>query len=68
MPLTVARLQSYLATCDPNDKVVVAATLGDGTVIGADDLNVGTDQGGPDGEGFEVVIDWEPGSEIITRP
>lgn len=31
--------------------------------IGVDELNVGTDQGGRDGEGIEVVIDWEPGAE-----
>jgi hypothetical protein len=64
--LTVERLRRYLDHCKPTDPVVVSATLADGSVLGVSDLNVGTGQGGPDGESVEVVIDWEPGAEVVT--
>ena len=66
--LTVAALRRYLAACSPDDVVVVEATLADGSVIGVRNLNIGSGQGGRDGEGVEVIIDWEPGEEAITRP
>lgn len=66
--MTVAELRTLLEECDDNDVVVVAATLGDGSVIYVTELNVGTRQGGPGGEGCEVVIDWEPGAEGLMRP
>jgi hypothetical protein len=67
MTLTVQELRAFLEECGDDDLVVVRATLADGSVLGADDLRVGTDQGGPDGEGIEVVLEWEPGAEVITR-
>jgi len=68
MPLTVGELVRFLSHCQPHEEVVIEATLGDGSALGVQDLNVGLGQGGPDGEGYEVVIDWEPGAESITRP
>ena len=56
-----------LATCGDDDLVVIAATLSDGAVTGVRDLLLGTDQGGVDGEGFELVVFWEPGTEEATR-
>lgn len=66
MPLTVADLRQFLEKCQPHDIVVVTATLADGSVIDVRDLNIGTDQAGTDGEGIEVVIDWEPGTEVVS--
>lgn len=68
LTLTVESIRRFLDDCEPTDPVVVWATLADGTVLGVSDLSVGTGQGGPDGEGVEVVIDWEPGAEVVTRP
>jgi hypothetical protein len=68
VPLTVRELRDVLATCGDDDLVVIAAALSDGAVIGVRDLLVGTDQGGIDGEGFELVVSWEPGTEVVTRP
>lgn len=66
MPLTVADLREFLDGCHPDDVVVVQATLGDGSALGVRELTVGTGQGGEDGNGFEVVIDWEPGDETTV--
>jgi hypothetical protein len=68
MPLTVADVLQFLNTCRPEDLVVVQATIADGAAIGVRDLTLATDQGGSDGEGVEVVIGWEPGAEVLTRP
>jgi hypothetical protein len=68
MPLTVAALLDYLSSCDGDELVVVEATLGDGTALGVQDVSVGFGQGGPDGNGTEVVIMWDPGAEVMTRP
>lgn len=68
VPLTVAHLRRYLDGCQDDDPVVVFATLDDGSVLSVRELDVGTDQGGNDGEGVEVVIGWEPGDETVTRP
>jgi hypothetical protein len=68
MPLTVSDVRQFLDTCGPDDDVVVAATLADGTVLGVRELGISTGQGGPNGEGFEVVIEWEPGAEVVIRP
>ena len=67
-PLIVSTLQEYLQSCGPDDVVVVSATLGDGRVVGARELTIGTDQGGGAGEAFEVVISWERGAELVTGP
>jgi len=67
MTLTVGELRAFLENCADDDVVVVSGSLGDGSVVRVEDLNVGTDQGGPDGRGIEVVLDWEPGSESLTR-
>lgn len=48
--------------------MVVSATFADGTVVGVRDLELGTDQGGSDGEGIEVVISWSPWAEAVTSP
>ncbi len=42
--LTVRDLREYLKNCQDDDRVVVAATLADGAVLGVVDLDVGTDQ------------------------
>lgn len=68
MPLTVADLRHYLDGCGDDDLVVVFTTLDDGSVLSVRELDVGTDQGGSDGEGVEVVTGWEPGDELIPRP
>jgi hypothetical protein len=66
MPLTVAALRRALGQCQPDDEVVLQATVADGSVIGVHELDFGFDQGGPNGEGVEVVIGWEPGAEVIA--
>lgn len=66
MALTVQELRALLENFGDDDLVVVRATLADGSVLGVTDLCVGTGQGGSDGEGIEVVLDWEPGAEVIT--
>lgn len=67
--MNVGELREFLDRYGADDDVVVvAATLADGSVIGAQQLNVGTDQGGEDGEGIQVVIGWEDGTEYIERP
>lgn len=68
MPMTVREMVEYLSGCDPEDHIVIAATLGDGSVIRVQEICVGTDQGGKVGEGIEVVIDWDPGAETVFRP
>ena len=68
MPLTVAALRKYPAHCEGDEHVVIAATLSDGTAFGVEEVTIGFDQGGPDGDGTEVVISWELGAEITTSP
>ena len=68
MPLTVSELRQVLDTCLPDDEVVVAATLADGSAISVRELDLGTGQGGPDGECIDLVISWEPGAEAVARP
>lgn len=68
MPITVRELREYLVSCDGHEEVVIEATLADGTAIGVRELDVGFGQGGSDGEGIEVVIGWDSGSEITTSP
>ena len=54
--MTFAHLRRYLDGCRDDDLVVVFATLDDGSVLSVRELDVGTDHGGNDGEGVEVVI------------
>ncbi|MDO8389485.1 MAG: hypothetical protein Q7V57_03275 [Actinomycetota bacterium] len=68
MPLTVADLRKYLEHCEGDEHVVIAATLSDGTALGVEEVTLGFDQGGPTGDGIEVVISWERGAEITTSP
>ena len=67
-PLSVAALQAFLAGCEADDLVVLEATLADGTAIGVYKLEVGTGQGGDDGQDLDVVLSWQPGAEVLTPP
>ena len=68
VPLTVADLLGYLSSCHGDELVTIEANLRDGTALGANDLSVTFGQGGSDGLGTEVVISWEPGTEVTTSP
>ena len=68
MPLTVAALREFLRWCEGDEHVVIEATLADGTALGVEEVAIGFGQGGPDGEGTEVVISWRLGAEITTSP
>ena len=67
MALAVSELIGLLDGCHGDNPVVVRATLADATMLSVWGMTIGAGQVGPDGEGREVRIEWEPGAEATTR-